>query len=102
MELKKELDKLTNQRTYLSQIKDQIAKQEAEDYYVEVFEQKILDAAKASTEPTSAIFTASEEDIKYFEYLRKIAGRSKVFIYQTNDKQSIVVRWGEMESKQYE
>ncbi len=93
MELKKELDKLTHQRTYLSQIYDQVEKDKAEKYYVDTFEQKILDAAKASDLPNEATFSTSEDDLKYFNYLRQIAGRSKIFVYLTNDETSIVVKW---------
>ena len=69
----------------ISQKNFSVEKDKAEKYYVDTFEQKILDAAKASDLPNEATFSTSEDDLKYFNYLRQIAGRSKIFVYLTND-----------------
>lgn len=93
MELKKELDKLTNTRLYIEKLEEKRNKDAAEIYYVQVFKQKILNAAIASDLSNEATFTADANDIKYFSYLRQIAGREKIFVYATNDELSIVVKW---------
>lgn len=93
MDLKRELDKITRQRGYLDSLDTSVEKKEAEAYYTDTFQQKILTAANESEYPNQASFSTTEDDLKYFSYLSKIALRSKIFVYLTVDSSTIVVKW---------
>lgn len=93
MDIRKKLMDLTNNRSYLEKLQSQAFSKQAEQYYIETFETKIFEAAKVSENSNECCFDATENDLKYFECLREICGRSKIFIYMTEDETQIVVRW---------
>ena len=93
MDIRKQLIKHSNERTYHEQLEYDVLKKQAQEYYINTFEQKIYDAAQQSENSNECSFEATADDLKYFDFLRQICGRNKIFVYESEDETEIVVRW---------